>query len=104
MIRAVPNPYLNQSSYELTQFDRIMRFTNLPNKPTTIRIFNLAGDLVRTLRKDELGDSWIAWDLQNEYDIPVASGIYIYLVEAEGIGSTTGKIAVFVEKERLNKF
>src|SRR5439155_11435152 len=45
-IRIVPNPYYSRSRYELSQFNRIMRFINLP-EACTIRIFNLAGDLVR---------------------------------------------------------
>ncbi len=103
-IRAVPNPYLNQSSYELNQFDRILRFINLPNTTCTVRIFDLAGELVRTLRKDDMNESILRWDLDNRAGIPVASGIYIYHVEADGIGTTTGKLAVFVEKERLAEF
>ena len=103
-IRAVPNPYLNQSTYELNQFDRIMRFVNLPSKPCTVRIFNLAGELVRTLEKEDVDTSYLRWDLDNHAGIPVASGIYIYHVEAEGLGSNTGKVAIFIEKERLRNF
>lgn len=103
-IRAVPNPYFNQSSYEQNQFARVMRFVNLPSKQCTIRIFNLAGELVRTLLKEDVEASEIEWDLQSENEIPVASGIYVYHVEAKGIGTTVGKVAVFTEKERLNRF
>lgn len=107
-IRAVPNPYLNQSDYELNQFNRIIRFTNLPSAECTIRIFNLAGELIRSIVKPQSTagntSSYAVWDLQNSKAIPVASGIYIYSVEAKGIGSKVGKLAVFVEKERLNRF
>ena len=103
-IRVVPNPYLNQSAYELNQFDRIVRFTNLPSSPCTIRIFNLGGELVRTLTKDDPRSAIATWDLQNSSAIPVASGIYIYQVDVKGLGTKTGKMAVFIEKERLNRF
>ena len=103
-IHAVPNPYFNQSAYELTQFDRIVRFINLPNTQCTIRIFNLAGDLVRTLEKTDRSESFVRWDLETQNGFPVASGIYVYHVEAKGLGTKTGKLAVFVEKERLNRF
>lgn len=106
-VKAVPNPYFNQSAYELNQFDRVLRFINLPNAPATVRIFNLAGDLVRTLHKEDRETAYVTWDLHNEYGIPVASGIYLYHVEAkvEGVLKTsTGKLAVFVEKERLDRF
>jgi hypothetical protein len=46
----------------------------------------------------------LAWDLENEQSIPVASGIYIYHVDAKGIGTEVGKMVVFIEKERLNRF
>jgi hypothetical protein len=103
-IRAVPNPYLNQSAYELNQFDRIVRFINLPSVPATIRIFNLGGELVRTIQKEDPISSVAVWDLENSEEIPVASGIYIFHVDAKGIGSHVGKMAVFIEKERLNRF
>jgi hypothetical protein len=103
-IRAVPNPYLNQSGFELNQFNRVIRFVNLPNVKTTIRLFTLNGDLIRTIVKDDPAASILPWDLQNDEGIPVASGIYIYHVDAVGIGTRVGKVAVFIEKERLNTF
>ena len=102
-IRVVPNPYFAKSSYELDQFRHIIKFSNLPRR-CTIRIFNLAGDLVRTLEKTDTNSSIVEWNLYNENAIPVASGFYIYHVDAPGIGSTFGKMAVFLEKERLNTF
>jgi hypothetical protein len=102
-VKAVPNPYFAKSAYELNQFEHVVKFTNLPTK-CTVRIFNLAGDLVRTLEKDDDTTSILEWDLYNENAIPVASGFYIYHVDAPDIGSTYGKMAVFLEKERLNTF
>ncbi|MCA9755758.1 MAG: hypothetical protein KDA27_08155 [Candidatus Eisenbacteria bacterium] len=106
-IKVVPNPYRNQSTYELNQFNRRIKFTNLPPE-CTIRIFTLAGDLVKTLEKTDHSTSIMEWNLQTERSIPVASGIYLYHIEARNdgraMGSTTGKIAIFMEKERLNFF
>jgi hypothetical protein len=102
-IRVVPNPYFAKSSYELDQFHHVVKFSNLPRK-CTIRIFNLSGDLVRKLEKTDQNTSVLEWDLYNEAEIPVASGFYVYHVDAPGIGSTFGKMAVFLEKERLNTF
>lgn len=103
-IRVVPNPYLNQSAYELNQFNRVIKFINLPARLATIRIFNLGGELIRTIEKTDLVNSEATWDLQNSEAIPVASGIYVYTVDVKGLGRKTGKMAVFVEKERLNRF
>jgi hypothetical protein len=109
-VLAVPNPYYAHSQYELTQFDRVIKFTNIPaSRNVTIRIFNLGGDLIRTIRRsasagDDMSRAEIVWDLNTENRLPVGSGIYIYRVEAEGVGSKTDRIAVFVEKERLDNF
>jgi hypothetical protein len=102
-VRAVPNPYYARSSYELNQFNRIVRFMNLP-ETCTIRIFNLAGQLVRTLEKTDATTSILNWDLQTRNDLPVGSGVYIFHVDAPGVGATTGRLVIFMEKERLNSF
>jgi hypothetical protein len=109
-VLAVPNPYYAHSQYELTQFDRVIKFTNIPaSRNVTIRIFNLGGDLVRTIRRsasagDDMSRAEIAWDLNTDNRLPVGSGIYIFRVDAQGVGSKTGRLAVFVEKERLDNF
>jgi hypothetical protein len=104
LIRVVPNPYLTRSTYELNQFNRRLKFVNLPAR-CTIRLFSLAGDLVRTLEeKNDATTSIQEWDLENTFGLPVASGIYVYHVDAPGIGTTFGKLAVFMEKENLENF
>ena len=102
-IRVVPNPYYNRSSYELSQFNRVMRFINLPER-ATVKIFSLSGQLVRTLEKTDPTVSVLNWDLQTENRLPVASGVYVYHVDAPGVGTIFGRLVVFMEKERLNTF
>lgn len=99
-IRVVPNPYYNQSRYELSSVVRIVRFINMPEQGT-VRIFNLAGQLVRTLQKTDPTISVLEWNLQNENGLPVASGVYIYHVEVPGVGSAVGRMVVFMEQEQL---
>jgi hypothetical protein len=101
-VLAVPNPYYNHSTYELNQFARVVKFTHLPAQ-CTLRIFNLAGDLVRTIQKND-NTSQISWDLLTDKGLPVASGIYLFHVDAPNIGTKTGKVAIFMEKERLNTY
>jgi hypothetical protein len=109
-VLAVPNPYYAHSQYELTQFDRVLKFTNIPaSRSVTLRIFNLGGDLVRTLRRDattadEAAIATLNWDLNTERNLPVASGIYVWRLDVEGVGSKTDRLAVFVEEERLDNF
>lgn len=100
----VPNPYYNLTSLELDQFRRQIKFVNLPPATTTIRIFNLAGDCVRVMTKDNPSSAEMVWDVLTETGLPVASGLYIYHVEAEGIGTKIGKLAVFTEVEQLNTY
>jgi hypothetical protein len=102
-IRAVPNPYYSHSAYELNQFNRIIRFVNLP-EACTIRIFNLAGQLVRTLHKTDPTVSVLDWNILTDSQLPVGSGVYIYHVDAPGVGTIIGRMAIFMEKERLNNF
>jgi hypothetical protein len=102
-IRAVPNPYYARSNYEQDQFTRRLRFMNLPEN-CTIRLYNLAGQLVRTLQKTDPTTSILTWDLQTENQLPIGSGVYIFHVDAPGVGQHTGRVVVFVEKERLNSF
>ncbi|HET9952117.1 MAG TPA: hypothetical protein VFS09_10020 [Candidatus Eisenbacteria bacterium] len=109
-ILAVPNPYYGHSKYELTQFDRVMKFTNIPaSHKVTIRIFNLGGDLVRVITReastpDEQAVATINWDLNTDRNLPVASGVYVYRVDVDGVGSKTDRLAVFIEQERLDNF
>jgi hypothetical protein len=101
-IMAVPNPYFGANAYEQNQFGRMVRFTNLP-KVATIRIFNLASDLVRVIDKDD-DLTTIDWDLRNKNNLPVASGMYIIHIEMPGIGEKILKVAVILAEERLDNF
>ena len=102
-VNVVPNPYYGYHNGEMDAFDRWVQFTFLP-KRATIRIFDLAGQLVRKLEKDDPDTPFLRWDLKNEYQLPVASGVYVYHVEAPGIGEKIGKMAVFTPNERLDTY
>ncbi len=80
-IGITPNPYKGASSYEVSQLVDQVRFTNMPNQ-ATIRIFTVAGTLVRTLEKNSASASF-PWDLTTEEGLPVASGMYIIHVDSE---------------------
>ena len=101
-IKAVPNPYYLFSSYDASVVNREMKFINLPTE-CTITIYNLGGDRVQVLEKNDNATE-LAWNLLNHSSIPVASGIYIYVVEAPGFGQKIGKMAIFTETEQLNQF
>lgn len=86
-----PNPcYLDQG--------KIITFANLPlESEAKVYIYDLAGNLVRTLGETETaiegGSRTATWDLRNDKGDPVARGIYLYFIpEASQKGS--GKIAL----------
>jgi len=109
-IKVFPNPYYGLNRAETDRVTRFVTFSHLPDK-AVIRIFNLAGILVRTLRKDDPANSnqFLRWDLQNEHGLPVASGIYIAYLELQDatgsdLGTKTIKIAIIQEQQFLRNF
>jgi hypothetical protein len=103
-VRAVPNPYYGRSSYETKADVKVVKFTNLPAN-ATVKIFNIAGDHIRTLQTTPGSTTFdMPWNLKNESNIYVASGVYVYFVEAPGYGESFGKVAVFLEEERLKDY
>jgi hypothetical protein len=89
-IHAVPNPYYGYAGYEINRLDTRVRIINLPRK-ASIDIYSLDGSLVRTLSKDNANASYIDWDIKNAKGLPIASGMYLIHVKAEGIGETVVK-------------
>lgn len=93
-----PNPYYAFNPAETNRFVRFVTFNKLPAK-ATIRIFNLAGQLVRTLTKED-PSQFMRWDLNNENNFPVASGIYVAHVDMPDVGVTKIlKVAIIQEQE-----
>jgi hypothetical protein len=97
-VRVVPNPYIVSSKQEqqpaLTgRGERFIRFINLPAR-CTIRIFTVNGDLVRVLEHDDVENGAVRWDLISKDGLEVAFGLYVYHVEAPGIGQKIDKFAI----------
>jgi hypothetical protein len=103
-VKVVPNPYIIANEWQQSFRLRRLRFINLPST-CTIRVFNLNGELVKTLTHtnnttasngSELsnftgGDEW--WDLLSENRQLVASGIYVFHVQSD-VGEQIGKFVV----------
>ncbi|NOZ57669.1 MAG: hypothetical protein GXO73_12880 [Calditrichaeota bacterium] len=97
-IKVVPNPFIIADDFMRDPAFPEVHFTHLPAK-CTIRIFNTAGDLIQTLHHDQPGidsDGYEPWNLLSKNDQLVASGVYIFHVEAPGYGEFVGKFAVIV--------
>ena len=98
-IYVAPNPYLGAASWErqsgsIGRGERRIEFFNLPQS-CTIRIFNIRGELVRTINHEGgFEDGSASWDLRSNDSEDVAYGIYFYHVEAPGIGEYMDKFAI----------
>jgi hypothetical protein len=102
-----PNPYYAFNAAETNRFARFVTFNNLPPK-ATIRIFNLAGQLVRRLDKDDTSQ-FLRWDLANQANFPVASGLYVAHLEMtlptdNSTVTKVLKVAIIQEQEILNSY
>lgn len=86
-IAVTPNPYYGYAGYETGRLDTRVRIVNLP-RTATIRIYATDGTLIRTLTKDNPNQSFIDWDTRNQKNLPIASGMYLMHVQADGIGET----------------
>ena len=101
-INVFPNPYYGVNSQELNKYARFVTFNHLPNT-ATIRIFNLAGTMVKVINHN--GSQFDFWDLTNESGLPVASGLYIAYIDMPDIGATKIlKIAIIQEQQFLDRF
>jgi hypothetical protein len=99
-VSVVPNPYIGTASWERRTLyttgrgDRKIEFTHLPAR-CTIRIFTIAGQLVKTLYKDSnASDGSLTWDLISDDGMDISYGLYIFHVDAPGVGEHIGKFAV----------
>jgi hypothetical protein len=99
-IKVVPNPYMAAASWEPRNTyssgrgQRSIHFINLP-AACTIRIYTMRGELVKTIEHNSsITNGTADWDLLSKDQLDVSYGIYIYHVQADGIGEKIGKFAV----------
>lgn len=99
-IDVVPNPYLGAAAWEKRNLnttgrgERKIDFINLP-KECTIRIYTLSGQLIKTIYKNsDMLEGAVSWNLITDDGMEAAYGVYVYHVEAPGIGEYIGKFAI----------
>ncbi|MDZ7261851.1 MAG: hypothetical protein ONB05_07075, partial [candidate division KSB1 bacterium] len=99
-IRVVPNPYIAtvawepKNTYRSGRGPREIHFINLPQK-CTIRIYDVSGTLVDKLEHEStLENGTEIWDVLSKENLDISYGVYIYHVEAPGIGQKTGTFAI----------
>jgi hypothetical protein len=119
-IRVVPNPYIAAetwepfNTYSSGRGSREIHFINLPPK-CTIRIFNVAGELIAKIEHNSQADAnseitglnrltdgsdsglnngTAIWNLLSKDNLEISYGIYVYHIQAPGIGEKTGTFAI----------
>ncbi len=102
-VNVFPNPYYGVNQNEINKYQRYVTFNHLPAK-ATIRLFNMGGQLVQTIVKDD-NSQFIRWNLSNENGLPVASGVYIAYIDMPELGKTKVlKVAIIQETQILDRF
>lgn len=97
-IIVVPNPYISFSATEIAgvrtgdRDDRKVQFRNLPER-CTIRIYTIVGELIATLDKND-PSNFLDWNLLSFESQEIAYGVYIYHVDAPGVGTKIGRLAI----------
>ncbi|RPI05878.1 MAG: hypothetical protein EHM64_04940 [Ignavibacteriae bacterium] len=99
-IRVVPNPYAGtavwetRNAYSSGRGPRKVEFIHLPHQ-CTIRIYTVDGTLVRTLEHNTvMADGAEPWDLMSKENMSISYGVYLYHIDAPGIGEHIGKIFI----------
>ncbi|MAQ72409.1 MAG: hypothetical protein CMG20_02435, partial [Candidatus Marinimicrobia bacterium] len=99
-----PNPYYGFNPEERDALDRRVMFSHLPEEgAATIRIFALDGTLVRTIHHNDTASQHATWDMKNNFELPVASGMYVAHVETNH-GDKILKLAVIQPEQRLDVY
>jgi len=102
-VNVFPNPYIGFNPQEANKYQRFVTFNHLPVH-ATLRMFNLAGVLVRTLMKSD-NSQFLQWDLRNEDGFPVAAGMYIVHIEMPDQGMTKVlKLGVIPEQQFIDRW
>ncbi|PJA75279.1 hypothetical protein CO151_06990 [bacterium CG_4_9_14_3_um_filter_65_15] len=97
-IGVYPNPYRAGSMFDNrsgeVELGRKIWFTGLPSH-SRIQVFNLAGEVVKTLDHDDASSGQEPWDLLSDPVRAIASGLYIYVVENLDTGERQrGKLVI----------
>ena len=99
-VKVVPNPYIVRNPWEVSSDYGELRFINLPDE-CEIRIYTLAGNLIKTLEHmveataaSAIQGGTEKWDILTDNNQRPASGIYIYHIETPDGDTKTGKFAL----------
>jgi hypothetical protein len=98
-VAVVPNPYVGADSWEPAttsagRGNRLVYFIHLPSK-CTIHIYTMSAQLVQTLyHNSNIDNGQEPWNLISRDGMDIAYGVYVFHIDAPGIGSFIGKFAI----------
>jgi len=103
-INVWPNPYFGFNPEERNTVDQQIQFTHLPETGDySIRIFDLAGTIVKVIDGSDVGSQYAVWDVKNNFGIPVASGMYLAHVTTAS-GEKVLKLGVVQPEQRIDRY
>ncbi len=106
-VSVYPNPYYGYHDMEPSRSEKYVSFNNLPEN-ATLDIYSLGGVYVRSLNHSTSSEysngQHVKWDLNNQYGYPVASGMYIIRVSADGKDDKILKLALVQETQVLKYY
>lgn len=99
-MKVVPNPYLVRAAWDIDNDYQKIQFINLPTE-CTIRIYTVAGDLVKTIHHndpyqggfDSETKGTAFWNLMTRNNQKVSTGIYVFYLDSP-FGQDVGKFAI----------
>lgn len=90
-VHTVPDPYYVTSAFEQSADNKIIKFVNLPQR-AIIRIYSSSGVLVTILEHNSTTNGGEeTWNVRNRNNQVVASGVYFYHVEANGLSGGSAR-------------
>ena len=105
-VSVYPNPYYGYHDMESSRSEKYVSFNNLPEN-ATLDIYSLGGVFVK-FKSQYLSEysngQHVKWDLNNQYGYPVASGMYIIRVSADGKDDKILKLALVQETQVLKYY
>ncbi|MBL7973446.1 MAG: hypothetical protein JNJ85_00945, partial [Candidatus Kapabacteria bacterium] len=103
-IQVVPNPYIISHYGQRSGYDAKLYFTKLP-KECTIKIFTVAGDLIRTIKHIDLDGTYQqgmdVWDLLSDNKQRAASQGLIAVIETPNGAKTIKKFSIVVGSSQI---
>ena len=109
-VNVYPNPLFGYNTlsnyYSNTPDEPFVTFTNLPEE-ITVKIYSLSGTLLRTLTKEDKDtptSPYLRWDLENESELRVASGMYLAIVSSPKFGDKVLKFAIIMPQKQIQRF